>query len=300
MSSLWNVEGDNLDIGYINIRDARSRAEIGMREALDAMWARYAPYADSDFKDGFARDPDARFWEMHLGCRLLAGGKILLAAADRKRDGGQPDICVLDEGRRIWIEAITPEAGAAGPDQVRGPKPINEGGGMAAMPVRQAQLRASSALWTKSEVMKKYLAQETIGPDDIRLIAIGAGRFGSLVPDDPPLAMSVVFPLGAQYMTFDRESGALVDEGFHFSPEIARAGPAIPRTAFLVPQFAHVSGLVWSRMGIGYLGQSDRALTMVHNPMAQRPMPQRWGVWDREFVTEQDGDAWTSTDIIAT
>lgn len=301
MRGLWDVEGDHLDIGYVNIREARSRAEVDIREALDAMWERYAPYADSDFKAGFARDPAGRFWEMHLGCKLLAAGKTLLVAGARKREGGQPDLCVLEEGRRIWIEAIAPEAGSAGPDQVLGPKPINEGGGLAAAPVRQVQLRATSALLTKSRVIEKYLGQGTIGPDDVRLIAIGAGRFGSLVQDEPlPLVMSVVFPLGGQYMTIDRESGAVVDQGFHFSPEILRSGPAIPRMAFLDARFAHVSGLVWSRMGIGFLGQRDRPLTLVHNPLAQRPMPQRWGVWDREFVTEQDGDTWASTDIIAT
>ena len=300
MSDLWEVEGGNLDIGYVNIREASSRAEIHIREALDAMWATYAPYADPDFKEAFARDPAGRFWEMHLGCKLMAGGKTLLAAVERKREGGQPDICVLDEGCRIWIEAIAPEAGADGPDQVRGPKPINEGGGLAAAPVRQVQLRASSALLTKTRAIERYLSQGTIGPEDVRLIAVGVGRFGSLVLDEPlPLAMSVVFPLGGQYMTIDRESGALIEEGIHFSPEIARAGSAIPRTAFLDPLFANVSGLVWSRTGIGHLGQSDRPLTLVHNPLARRPMPQRWGVWDREFVTALDEDSWVSSDILA-
>ena len=301
MSDLWNVSGKNLDIGYINIRDAQHRCEVAIREALDDLWTRYAPYADPDFKEAFARDPAARFWEMHLGCRLLAAGKTLLAAVDRRRDGGQPDICVLDEGRRIWIEAIAPEPGAEGPDQVRGPKPINKGGGLVAAPVRQVQLRASSALLTKTRVIEKYLRGGTIGAEDVRLVAIGAGRFGSLVTDEPlPLAMSVVFPLGGQYMTIDSASGAVMDEGFHFAPAITREGRAIPRTAFLDPLFANVSGLVWSRNGIGHLGQPDRPLTLIHNPLARQPMPQHWGVWDREFVTVPTNDSWASSDILAT
>ncbi len=300
MIDLWGVEGDNVDIGYVNIREARARAEIEIRDAIDSMWAAYAPYADPDFKEAFARDPDARFWEMHLGCKLMASGKTLLAAEERKRDGGQPDICVLDEGRRIWIEAIAPEAGVCGQDQVRGPKPINEGGGLAAAPVRQVQLRASSALLTKTRAIEKYLSQGTIGQEDVRLIAIGIGRFGSLVLDEPlPLAMSVVFPVGGQYITIDRETGAILEEGFHLSPEITRAGSAIPRTAFLDPLFANVSGLVWSRTGIGHLGQRDRPLTLVHNPLAKQQMPQRWGVWDREFVTTLEKENWFSTDITA-
>lgn len=300
MSSLWDVEGSNLDIGYENIREARYPPEVAIRQALDAMWADYEPYADPDFKPAFGRDPDARFWEMHIACRLLAGGKTLLPAAARRREGGQPDICVLDQGRRIWIEAIAPNRGADGPDQVRGPQPINEGGGFAVAPIRQAQLRTTSALHTKSGVIQRYVTEGTIGPDDVRLIAIGAGRFGLMVPEDPlPLAMSAVFPLGPQYLRIDRDTGAVVDEGFHFSAEIARAGDPIPRTAFLDEQFAHVSGLLWSRTGIGDLGQPDRPLTLVHNPLARQPMTQQWGVWDREFVTSLQNDQWVSTDVLA-
>lgn len=300
MNSLWDVEGSNLDVGYENIREARYPVEVAIRQALDAMWASYEPYADPDFKPAFARDPDARFWEMHIACRLLAGGKTLLPAAARRREGGQPDICVLAEGRRIWIEAIAPEIGADGPDQVRGPQPINEGGGLAAAPIRQAQLRTTSALLTKSRVIQRYIAEGTIGPDDVRLIAIGAGRFGVVVPEDPlPLVMSAVFPLGPQYLTIDRDTGAVVDEGFYFSPAIARAGDPIPRTAFLDERFAHVSGLLWSRTGIGHLGQPDRPLTLVHNPLASQPMAERWGVWDREFTTSLQNDQWVSTDVLA-
>ena len=300
MSSLWDVEGRNLDVGYENIREARYRAEVAVRDALEAMWEVYEPYADPDFKPAFARDPDARFWEMYLACRLLDGGKTLLLAAARKRGGGQPDICVLDEGRRIWIEAIVPDRGPDGPDQVRRPRPINAGGGLAAAPTRQAQLRTTSALLNKSRVIERYVAEGTIGSDDVRLIAVGAGRFGVVVPEDPlPLVMSAVFPLGPQYVTIDRDTGAVVDEGFHFSPEIARAGGPIPRTAFLDERFAHVSGVLWSRTGIGHLGQPDRPLTLVHNPLARTPMDRQWGVWDREFVTAWESGQWVSTDILA-
>lgn len=300
MNSLWDVNGSNLDVGYKNIREARHPAEVAIRHALDKLWADYEQYADPDFKAAFARDPDARFWEMYLASRLLAGGKVLLPSTARKREGGQPDLCVLDDGRRIWIEAIAPDRGADGPDQVRGPRPINEGGGLAVAPIRQAQLRTTSALLTKSRVIKRYVAEGTIGPDEVRLIAINAGRFGVIVPEEPlPLVMSAVFPLGPQYLTIDRDSGDVVDEGFQFSPSIARTGDSIPRTAFLDERFDHVSGLLWSRTSIGSLGQPSRPLTLVHNPLAKQPMAPRWGVWDREFITSRQNDHWLSTDVLA-
>jgi hypothetical protein len=60
----------------------------------------------------------------------------------------------------------------------------------------------------------------------------------------------------------------------------------------------HVS-VLWSRVGLGNLSRQGRPLTYVHNPLAQVPLPTNWGVWDREFVTTPQGEAWESTDILA-
>lgn len=300
MGDLWDVEGNNLDLGYENLRAARHASECQLRHALDGMWEVYAPYADTGFKPAFARDPEARFWEMYLACRLLAGGKTLLRSMDRQRNGKWPDICVLDGQRRIWIEAIAPTSGAVGPDQVRGPRPINDGGGFEAAPVRQAQLRITSALRTKSLAIDQYVQAGIIGPEDGRLIAIGVGRFGIYVPELVlPLVMSAIFPLGDEFVTIDLETGDLVDQGFRFSAEIARAGPSVARTAFVDERHAHVSGLLFSRMSIGSLGHQERPLSLVHNPLATQGIVQQWGVWDHEYVTTRRGERWIVTDVLA-
>ena len=297
LASLWDVHGDNLDLSYVNIREGSYAQERALQEALNIMWASYEPYADPDFREGFARDLDARFWEMYLGKRLIDAGKTLLPTAERQRTGGQPDICVIDGSRRIWIEAIAPEVGDPGPDQVEGPVPINEGGGIILAPTRQAQLRATSAFRKKFKAVESYIREGVIGPDDVRLIAIGAGRFGAYVSEYPlPLIMSAVFPIGKEFASIDIESGQVVEQGFQHSPEIARQGGAIPRNAFLTEQFSPISGIIWSRAGIGNF---SRPLTLVHNPLATLPMPQHWGVWDREFVASNDGDQWIATDIRA-
>jgi hypothetical protein len=142
---------------------------------------------------------------MYLGCTLLAAGRTLLPVADRQRAGGQPDLCVLDEERRIWIEAIAPDEGAPGPDQIVRPVPINQGGRCIAAPERQAQLRTTSAFWTKSKKIARYLEEGAIGRDDVRIIAISASRFGTLVSGDPPLIMKSLFPIGNEYVPRDSE-----------------------------------------------------------------------------------------------
>lgn len=300
MSDLFDVDGSNLDLGFENLKAAESPVEQQLRVTLQEMWTHYEPYADPDFRQGFARDVDGRFWEMYLGCTLLEAGRTLLPVADRKREGGQPDLCVLEESRRIWIEAIAPDGGAAGPDRIVRPVPINEGGGLIAAPIRQAQLRSSGAFWTKARKISRYIEQGVIAPEDARIVAISASRFGIYVPEHPlPLIMTTLFPIGEAFLTIDRDTGDVIEEGFHVSPLIHRERNPIPRSAFLDERFADISGVIWSRVGLGNLSRQVRPITYVHNPLAQAPLTVNWGVWDREFVTICQIDSWESTDILA-
>jgi len=288
VSRIFDVDGNNLDPGFVNIKAQQYRAEQEMYELIEAMWETYEPYADPDFRHGFARDVDGRFWEMYLGCTLLEAGRALLPATERLREGGQPDLCIVEDGRRIWIEAITPDDGELGPDQIVRPVPINEGGGLIAVPVRQAQLRTTSAFWTKSRAIARYLDEGVIAADDVRIIAISASRFGPYVGEDPPLIISSLYPIGDAYVAIDRETGEIVDQGFHAAPVIERDGDPIPRTAFLDERFADISGVVWSRIGLGNISRRVRPLTYVHNPLAHRPLSELWGVWDRELALLQN------------
>lgn len=300
MSDLFDVDGANLEIGFENLKAAKLPIEQELRAMLQQMWARYEPFADPDFRQGFARDVDGRFWEMYLGCTLIEAGRTLLPVVEREREGGQPDLCVLEHDRRIWIEAITPDEGFLGPDQIVRPVPMNEGGGVVAAPTRQAQLRASGAFWTKARKISCYIEQGVMAPEDIRIIAISASRFGAYVAEQPlPLIMTTLFPIGDAFIVIDRDTGEVAEQGFHAAPLIHRERNPIPRTAFLDERFADISGVIWSRISIGNLSRLDRPITYVHNPLAQVPLPTNWGVWDREFVTTPLGEGWVSNDVLA-
>lgn len=299
MSDLFDVDGADLNPGFENLKVAKFPIEQEIRATLEEMWARYEPYADPGFRQGFARDVDGRFWEMYLGCTLIDAGRTLLPVSERRGEGGQPDLCVLEDGRRIWIEAITPDAGAAGPDQIVRPVPINEGGRLVAAPIRQAQLRTSGAFWTKARKIGRYIEQGVIELGDVRIIAISASRFGVYVAEQPfPLIVTTLLPIGDAFITIDRDTGEVVDQGFHAAPFIQRARNPIPRTAFLDERFAHISGVIWSRISIGNLSRQVRPITFVHNPLAQVPLSTNWGVWDLEFVATQHGDGWEAKDIL--
>jgi hypothetical protein len=117
-----------------------------------------------------------------------------------------------------------------------------------------------------------------------------------------PLALSAVFPIGNEFVRVARDTLEIVGRGFDTSYEIHRTGADnIPRTAFLDPRFSHVSGLIWSRVSIGNMSRSIRPVSFIHNPLCSdnNRLPQRWGIWDREFVATQNSDEWEASDILA-
>jgi len=111
--ALLDIDNPDAHVGYRNLRVAEFPIEQEIKAGLEALWARYEPYADANFCKEFSRQPDSRFWEMYLTVRLLDAGKNVpsraeLAPADR--DTG-PDVCIRKGSRKIWIEAVSPEQG---------------------------------------------------------------------------------------------------------------------------------------------------------------------------------------------
>jgi hypothetical protein len=263
------------------------------------MWLRFEPYADADYRAGFARDSDGRFWEMYLACALLDAGNHLLPRGNFPQGGGSPDICVIDGDRRIWIEAIAPDLGN-GPDQVPALVAVNEGGCAVDQALRQVHLRITSALLTKSRILQGYRDQNVIRDGDLALVAISGSRFAlQAAGDDPPHALAAVYPVGNEFIRVNLDNMQVAGQGYHRDEQIQRAGEPIPRTAFLHPYFGHVSGLIWSRAGIGNRDRGQRPLTLIHNHAAVTEMPRDWGVWDREYIADVDRHGLRLTDLRA-
>ena len=119
--ALFDIDNPGAHIGYRNLRAGEFPIEREIRAGLEAIWARYEPYADANFLQEFSLQPDTRFWEMYLTVRLVDAGKKVRTRAEMpraNRDAG-PDICVQKGTRKIWIEAVSPDQGHQNnPDRV--------------------------------------------------------------------------------------------------------------------------------------------------------------------------------------
>jgi hypothetical protein len=257
--------------------------------ALDEMWKQYQPYADAGFKEYFARDPDGRFWEMYLAANLLGAGKELLPRDKHPggKEGYGPDICILEDGKTIWIEAVAPDEGAlSNPDRVPKIVPINQGGKVEKVPKRQLQLRISSAITAKRDAFEQYTKDGLVRDEDAKVIAVSGCRLGlRATTGGLPLPAFVLYPLGDEYIAFDSESMEVVDSGYRLSEQIERTDKsAVPRIAFQHSYFAQITGLIWSTDLIGNFTHSAKGLVYFHNPLSKTKLVQKWAGWSQEFI----------------
>ncbi len=173
----------NATVGYKNMKAAEEGSPThAIREAAEAMYPGYEPYADSDFRESFAQNDDSAFWEMYLAQTLLDGRKKLRKREElpkEQRNTG-PDICIRKGNRNIWIEAITPERGdeepgKPNPDRVAELKPGENVHDDDAR--RQIEVRIRGALREKEKKFAEYREKGLIGEKDSCIVAICGGNF---------------------------------------------------------------------------------------------------------------------------
>ena len=90
-----------------------AKLRLGASEYLEQMeryWRTYQPFASPDFQRQLLAVDDKFYsltWELMLGATLLEKGYHLERSINDKR----PDLCIVLEGKRIWIECYLPTGG---------------------------------------------------------------------------------------------------------------------------------------------------------------------------------------------
>lgn len=290
--SLFDVEDPSAHCVYKNLMNSDRERVEEQRSKLDKMWRQYEPYADSDFKANFRSKPYERFWEMYVSIKLMDEGKRLRLRDEfgKKERNKGPDICILEEGRKIWIEAVCPGLGEdEKPDSVPGIGPEISNEITHPVPKRQIHLRVTNALTSKVKKLKKYLENGLISKKDSCVIAISGSQFLDLSSSDcPPEVLFAVYPLGAPHVEFSNENEAAGVKYFSSSFILKESGAAVDRSAFLDRKNGIVSGLIWSVRRIGDFCVYSHDLQFIHNAIATRPFPKNWVRWHNEFVAEAD------------
>lgn len=246
-----------------NILESDSAECQAIRTELEKMWPVYSDLADTNFIAFFNLEPESRYWEMYLGATLRKAGIEVSS-----NDSG-PDIKVDGYSVPIWIEAIAPSQGDPEKADYLPDRP--ESGKVWDVPRDKIILRLTHALEQKRAKFAKYLAEETVAPDDCCVIAVSAGNLPYPMEDSLPYIVQAVYPIGHQYVTLDNETLEVVDSGRQHQPFVTKAGEKeIPKFAFLAEEYAQISALIFCAKGIGNTSENwGEDLILVHNAAAK-------------------------------
>lgn len=270
------------DQTYLRIRD--DPTFVSTKSSLERMWVRFAPFADRNFRSAIAQSFHARFWEMYLGYALLINGKQLKPVLN-----AGPDLCVLGLPEPLWIEAIAPSAGK-GPDAV----PEEQLGVTYKLPSDEIILRLRSAIEEKFRKYETYRDNGLLSPSEPFVIAInGRGLPSAWTETDLPRIVKAVFPFGSSYVTIDKNTTERVEEGYIHRAEITKSsGSPVSTTVFQDLRYAGISAILYCNHDMFNRPPKENVISLgfsiVHNLLANNPVPHRWLPCGREFWIEGD------------
>jgi type I restriction enzyme S subunit len=275
------ISGECSDPGYRNVRDgAQSPLLVECRAFTESLWARYAPLADSHFREDARAHFIERFWEMYLGVAFLDRGFQVSPGS-----GTGPDFSFNDGGRRFWVEAVAPGPGT-GPDRV----PEIENGVAYEVPTEKILLRFASAVIAKREQYHAALEAGIVSPDNGYLLAINSRR----IPHAPygntlPFYVQALLPFGNLTLMLNRSTREIEDRFYQAREKVLKGNSApVSTQPFLNPDFAFVSAVLHSAVDCvnrpEHLGGD---FSVLHNPLAACPLNPSTFAWcDQYFYRE--------------
>ena len=213
-------------------------------EYMERYWRTYQPFASPKFQRQLLMD-DGKFysltWEMMLGAILLEKGYHL----ERSIDDDRPDLCLILEGKRIWIECCLPTGGD--PSKPNSVTETVADGEFRNVDPDKSVLRCTQALSEKKLQQIRWIAKGVCNQDEPFLIAIN-GRNLKLRIDNSslPQILRALYGTGSMYAVLDSKDPKYKESGYHFKPEIDKSGTPISTTFFLEKDNSHVSGVLFS------------------------------------------------------
>jgi hypothetical protein len=276
---------------------------INAHHFIESMWLCYEPYADSHFLTEVKQSDSKfyqRFWEMYLACSLIEKEFSI------ESDDEGPDICIVLEGQKVWVEAIVPTKGEGEnavhidsqtvPSQGEGKdeSSILETDVYATkLQPEKIQLRYCSAVRDKYEKYKKYFEKEILSSTDCYIIAINGSwilsPFGKLLEEDEiPQIIKSVLPIGHSYIKISESTEEVIEQGYTYQDVIVKANSSkVSKDVFFDEAYAGISAILFSCVdAINYPKNFGDDFILIHNPLARNNLPQDFIKAGREYWVE--------------
>ncbi len=214
-------------------------------EHMERLWHAYQPFASPDFLRQLLAD-DGKFysltWEMLLGAMLLDKGYELQASKDDNR----PDLCLIYEEKRVWIECCLPTGGD--PSKPNSVPEIPSDGEFHNVDPNKSVLRCTQQLAAKKKQHLSWISQEICKPDEPFIIAINGRNLQlSIYNHSLPQIIRALYGTGDLYAIFDANNPEHSESGYLFKPKIDKSETEpISTTFFLDTDNNHINGVLFS------------------------------------------------------
>nr|WP_281721637.1 hypothetical protein [Nitrosomonas nitrosa] len=214
-------------------------------EHMERLWRIYQPFASPDFQYQILADDDKFYsltWELILGAKLLENGYRLEPSMNDKR----PDLCVIWEGKTIWIECCLPTGGDPSKPNSVTETPCD--GEMHKVYPDKSVLRCTQVLSEKKQQHLEWIEKGVCDQNESFLIAINGRNLQlEIFDNDLPQILRALYGIGDMYAVFDSKDPEYSESGYRFNPLIAKSETAsVSTTFFLEKENSHISGVLFS------------------------------------------------------
>ncbi|MFN5608444.1 MAG: hypothetical protein ACK48E_01630, partial [Holosporales bacterium] len=231
----------------------------------------------------------ANVWEAMVYRHILNLKYTFIKPTFSGKDKLGPDFCFSYNDQNIWIEATSLNPGPNFPSEWLDAEKRKAG---SSMPHEAMLLRWTTALAEKNKQYKKW--NNIVKDDEPFIIAINSSRL-SLSPHEDfgisqtPWAVEATYPV--RHWTLSKQ-------GIKYSARLSvEKSPKvnIPTGIFLNPDYNQVSAVIGCSRNC-MLGDK-LYLSVVHNPLAVNPCPQKIFGDCMEYILQENYDSWDITPI---
>lgn len=273
MNDFFQESGTGSDPLYEKIKKPENPYSLKARNLVERMWRACGHLVDKNLRTKARLDFSAAWWELYLAFALTELGISVVPYDSQTRFGqGRPDI--VTKTPRVWIEAVTPQAGG-GPDALTEP----EIGTVFDVPIEAFILRLRNSIHNKLIAIDQYILNGTIPHSEPIVIAISGARLPFRFTEGPtPNIVLAVFGVGNVVLELDpatmKHLGTSLEHRDHV---LKKSNKVVSADLFLRKEYEHISAILYSASDcVNHPPQPGRDFILAHNPNALVRLPESW------------------------
>lgn len=276
------LPGPAPDDEYRNVRDQDDPR--GFRDFVEELWTKYQHLADQHFRQDARSHFHERFWEMYLAVALIRRGYEVQSTS-----GTGPDLCVIDEGTSVYVEATAPGPGESA-DAVPEPPPMVA----STVPEKQILFRLRGTIEAKLAQFKQWVAEGVVNESRPYIIAVNGRRIQVFRREgNLPSIVKAVLPFGDYSVVWDTSTDEITNGFYSHRDTIRKASGSDVRTdVFDSDAYREVSAVLyaWCDYANHAVNLGDEFI-LVHNPKARNPIRHGLFPFGHEYEYSSDEES---------